>query len=682
MENSKAENNWFSKIYNADIVSLCKFFNIELTREGQEYRGVEHDSLVISPKRNMYSWNSRETRGKGGWSFIKNYVLEDYDNHLSKRQLATKMHAISMQLQANVASFDRATKMPEIKQPYVYPTNHIVDGITQVKNYLQQERKIDNRLVVWLHKNGLLDQDKMDNAVFVERDLFTNKIVGSVLQGTHIDFDKYKKRGTAKFIDKNSEPYSAWHFTIGKPENVKFFESPIDAMSYYQLKKNKDSIYLSMNGLKHEIVSKYLTIIDGLLKSKFNSGIKTVSICVDKDVAGDRFLANELQYQFTNNQGKLIAFKDGQPSVNNCKDWNDVLKNDNQNTQIDKEENKKQNIRKTTISELMNDVQNYFTSPEKFIELVDFLDKFPHYSIKNRLLIKSQRPGAVAVASFKKFKELGYNVKKGEHGVKIFVPAQTTQFKRNDKYISVKYATKIEKEKIKAGEIPTFKKLSFHFGTVFDAQQTNMPKEKYPEIYPNRHIDFDITKPTDQARIDKLLRKYAALIGFTVDDDIGSADFSNTFGNAKGVTAPTVKKIYLNPQNTPTENTTTLMHELGHAQLHSNKSDDTLSRPIQELQAQLTSYLVAKNVGIDNHDYTVDYIANWTNRGKKLSKLDQDIQVTILNNVTSAADKLIDFINEPDKTLNTTKQKNDKKFLSQAQLALAKEQYLNHDRSL
>ncbi|CAM3195640.1 protein of unknown function [Lactobacillus bombicola] len=372
--------------------------------------------------------------------------------------------------------------------------------------------------------------------------------------------------------------------------------------------------------------------------------------------------------------------------------------------QSKKDKDKKQKIDKATISDLMKDVQKYFTSPEKFIELVDFLNNFPHYSMKNRLLINSQRPAAVAVASFKKFKDLGYSVKKGEHGLKIFVPIQTTQFWRKDKFISVKYATKIEKEKIKEGKIPTHKKLTFSLGTVFDATQTTMPKDKYPEIYPNRHIDFDIKKATDHAKIDSLLRKFATNIGFSVDDSISSADFSNAFGNAKGVTAPTAKKIYLNPQNTPTENTTTLMHELGHAQLHSDESKEatTLSSPIKELQAQLTSYLVAKSVGIDNHDYTVDYIANWTDNGKTLSKLDHAVQATILNNVTLTADKLVDFLNDPKLNLkkerkqtittsidssepnkNTEKTlENEKGSLKQNQLDFARQQYLNRGRSL
>ncbi len=79
----------------------------------------------------------------------------------------------------------------------------------------------------------------------------------------------------------------------------------------------------------------------------------------------------------------------------------------------------------------------------------------------------------------------------------------------------------------------------------------------------------------------------------------------------RGVTVPSKKGIYLNPSNTGNEMTTTLMHELGHAQLHSLSGSKTkdLSRPLQELQAQMTSYLVAQNYGIDNREYTVDYIA-------------------------------------------------------------------------
>jgi len=78
----------------------------------------------------------------------------------------------------------------------------------------------------------------------------------------------------------------------------------------------------------------------------------------------------------------------------------------------------------------------------------------------------------------------------------------------------------------------------------------------------------------------------------------------NIFGNAKGVTIPENKIIYLNPNNTPTEKINNLIHELGHVQLHTDTNQPKTSLLIEELQANLISYVIVivKNYGIDNHD--------------------------------------------------------------------------------
>ena len=78
----------------------------------------------------------------------------------------------------------------------------------------------------------------------------------------------------------------------------------------------------------------------------------------------------------------------------------------------------------------------------------------------------------------------------------------------------------------------------------------------------------------------------------------------NIFGNAKGVTIPANKTIYLNPKNTPTEKINNLIHELGHVQLHTNTNQPKTSLLIEELQANLISYfiVIVKNYGIDNHN--------------------------------------------------------------------------------
>ena len=323
--------------------------------------------------------------------------------------------------------------------------------------------------------------------------------------------------------------------------------------------------------------------------------------------------------------------------------------------------NNSNDVVKTSITDLMKDVNNYFEKPEKVLELFIFLDKFPNYSMRNRLLIEHQRPGAIAVASFKKYRDMGYSVKPGEKAIKVLVPVQLTKFYRNQKAIPLKYATKVEKSQIKAGKIKTYKKLGFIHGNVFDVSQTNLLKDKYPELYPNRHIDFNITNPSNQKKLDQKLGEFAEKIGYKVKKDLSASAFSNIFGNAKGVTIPANRTIYLNPKNTPTEKINNLMHELGHAQLHANTNKPETSRPMAELQAQLTSYLVAKNYGIDNHDYTVQYIANWTDNGKKLNQLEPKQQSDILSGVTKAADNMIDFISGKNTDLQAEQTKHRKK---------------------
>lgn len=131
-------------------------------------------------------------------------------------------------------------------------------------------------------------------------------------------------------------------------------------------------------------------------------------------------------------------------------------------------------------------------------------------------------------------------------------------------------------------------------------------------------------------------------------------------GNAKGMYVPKQDKIYLNPKNTPSENVSVLIHELGHSILHGKKTPQKekyakenkienafksdYSRPIKELQAELTSYTVSKQFGIDKQDSAARYIAGWTDKGQKLHDLkptDQNKILETVTNVATAFDKTI-----------------------------------------
>ncbi|MDU7058501.1 MAG: ArdC-like ssDNA-binding domain-containing protein [Ligilactobacillus salivarius] len=320
---------------------------------------------------------------------------------------------------------------------------------------------------------------------------------------------------------------------------------------------------------------------------------------------------------------------------------------------------------------LLKEVENYTRSPEKVVEMLDFMSKFHNYSERNAMLIHMQRPGATAVGSFAKFKSMGYKVNKGEKGIKIFVPTKATVFYRQDKdgnkeLASLRTATKEEKQKIKSGNIETYQKTFYKIGTVFDAPQTTMPKEKYPELYPNRHQDFDIKNPGQLDLLEKGLRSVAddmkmPVVTYTPFD----AEIRDKYKdpqNAKGYFNRATNEIVLNGNNTPTENVAVLAHELGHAQLHnSQKQEKDLPRELKEMQAELTSYLYCSHYGIDTKQETIDYVANWTSNGQKFNELPSGVKGQLLTHVGSAARTLIDSTDkviekEQDKISQTVKE--------------------------
>ncbi|MDF7639767.1 DUF3991 domain-containing protein [Lactobacillus sp. ESL0791] len=247
-------NSWENQLYNASIPDLCAAVGYDLKDEGHQLRGVEHDSLVITKAKNAYIKNSDGVHGVGGWAFAKNIILEDADDYLSHSDLMDKMHEIAQK--ANLVAFNHE-QYQTTRVPYVYRADQIVPDLTIAKKYLSEQRKISPDLVDWLHKHDRLDQDRMGNIVFKRLNPVTGVIMGASRQGTKIDFDKYPKRGTFKGIDKNSTPNSVWSFDVGKPENIRIFEAPIDAMSYYQIAPDRihNTRFIALDGLKDHVAA-------------------------------------------------------------------------------------------------------------------------------------------------------------------------------------------------------------------------------------------------------------------------------------------------------------------------------------------------------------------------------------------------------------------------------------------
>lgn len=260
-------------------------------------------------------------------------------------------------------------------------------------------------------------------------------------------------------------------------------------------------------------------------------------------------------------------------------------------------------------NKLMEQIRNYKKNPEDLHELMTFMTQFHNYSLRNLMLIRAQWDGAYAVASYKRWKELGFPVKRKEDGgggqILIWVPVRSKFIKLEDgTYVSWKDSTKKQKEQVARGELKAGSKLRFTSGFVYDITQTSAEPEDYPKIFPNRHYHFN----DDNVNYEKVLGGID-----NIANEIGTElfwDENRELGNAKGAYFHNSHKILMNPLNTPSESVSVAIHELAHAHMHRFKSTPSA---IKELQAELASTLVCSVFNLDTVEEAVRYISTHLN---------------------------------------------------------------------
>ena len=342
--------------------------------------------------------------------------------------------------------------------------------------------------------------------------------------------------------------------------------------------------------------------------------------------------------------------------------YNDVLKKDQQERDKVSIMTKQSNKEKLAQLEqqVWNEVQNYMADPDEMLEYLTFLKRFPQYSTFNRMLIHAQRPGAVAVASYKKFKEAGYQVQRGEKSLRILAPTTSSFFYRVDndgKHVTqLKKATAAEKQAIEQGKIKVYTWDGFVPVPVFDVLQTNMPKEEYPKMFPNAHVDYTTSDNYNHDQVlagVKQVLKQLNVLAYTPSRETWDG------GNAKGYYQEakdgSFKRICMNPNNTPSEDDAVLLHELSHAILHTAQTNavqqalkitpfEKTTVAERELQAEMSAYLISQQAGIDTRKSTVAYIASWVNQGKQI---DQKRLKEFFTEVVKVADYVASVINTP-----------------------------------
>lgn len=308
-------------------------------------------------------------------------------------------------------------------------------------------------------------------------------------------------------------------------------------------------------------------------------------------------------------------------------------------------EEKKEAVQALT-KKMEKSVEGYFRTPGDLKEYLSFMAKFYHYSPSNISLIQSQFEGARAVGSFSFWKEKGFPVKKGEKGIKILVPNRTVaKFKdKEGTWKTVTKASEEEKKQIESKSVEVIPgRLYFAIGHVFDVSQTSATAKDLPRIFPNRWLEGSVT---DYKSLYKGMEAIAEKNGIKIIEP------KQELGVAKGVSYTLTKEVALNPRNSELQNVKTLLHELAHAKLHTAETHMNYTAPEKEFQAEMTAYAVSSYFGIDTSEYSLGYLASWT-QGKEMKD-----KTKLLKEVHETS---IEFIETIENTLEKEKEKTNEK---------------------
>jgi len=223
---------------------------------------------------------------------------------------------------------------------------------------------------------------------------------------------------------------------------------------------------------------------------------------------------------------------------------------------------------------------------QRWQEALKFKAKFHHYSFNNALLIYLQRPDATLVAGYKRWQELGRQVRKGETSIAILAPI----------------VCKVWDEE--SGE-DVRQVIGFRSARVFDVSQTDGD--------PLLELPRPVLLGDDSESIQAALGRAEALAtsrGFPIC-------YGNLRGGALGSFSVTRRAITVRADLPPLQTLKTLIHELAHGLMHADpKAGEQRYR--LELEAESCAFLVLHDLGLDTSRYTFPYLANWTENPDEL----------------------------------------------------------------
>lgn len=247
---------------------------------------------------------------------------------------------------------------------------------------------------------------------------------------------------------------------------------------------------------------------------------------------------------------------------------------------------------------------------EKYMRYLSVMSRFHRYSVNNTMLIYMQKPEAILVAGYNKWKnQFERHVKKGERGITIIAPTPYKKKIEEQKLDPDTNAPILDKDgkvitEEKEIEIPMFRPVK-----VFDVSQTDgKPLPELASALSGNVQNYEIF-------MEALRRAAPVPIAF----EAMAADMDGYFSAAE-------QRIAIRQGMSEVQTVSATVHEIAHSKLHDHKKQENeegaekKSRRTEEVEAESISYAVCQYYGIQTGDNSFGYIASWS-QGKELKEL-------------------------------------------------------------
>jgi hypothetical protein len=247
------------------------------------------------------------------------------------------------------------------------------------------------------------------------------------------------------------------------------------------------------------------------------------------------------------------------------------------------------------------------TTSEGWLSMLRTAAKFPRYSWRNQLLlaVQAEHRGVTLsrVASFGRWHQLGYGIKRGSKGFEVFAPIK--------RRLTVEEAYEVEANGgrgFNEDGCPVMAVRGFKIEHVFDLHQLEPRDDAEPLELERSWISQHGQGPEGLWQV---LCQLIEAEGYRIDLRCPTpAD-----GGAHGSTSRESRIVWIRSDVDEAERIRVAAHELGH--IRADHFGRHVPRSQEETEADGIAYIVCHVAGLDIGDSSTSYIAGWAGTGEQ-----------------------------------------------------------------